>query len=146
VEVFNKKERSLREKCDYFDDYEKDVLKYYSLKANTHLYDKLAAKELKLRARLEEIIRCKDEYKINIAEIRVTIKEYYEMELALLAEYKRLLLNIRTDNATRQVYNQPIIEEQSEEAASTVQEQPSARRTERTRAVVQLRRDIIKEY
>jgi hypothetical protein len=69
------------------------------------------------------------------------------MELALLAEYKRLLLNIRKNNATRQVYNQPIIEEQSEEAASTVQDaQQSARRTERTRAVVQLRRDIIKEY
>lgn len=60
VEVFNKKERSLREKCDYFNDYEKDVLKYYSLKANTQLYDKLANKELKLRARLEEISRCKD--------------------------------------------------------------------------------------
>lgn len=69
------------------------------------------------------------------------------MELALLAEYKRLLLNIRKNNATRQVYNQPIIEEQSEEAASTVQDvQQSTRRTERTRAVVHLRRDIIKEY
>lgn len=69
------------------------------------------------------------------------------MELALLSEYKRLLLNIRKNNATRQVYNQPIIEEQSEEAASTVQDvQQTSRRTERTRAVVQLRRDIIKEY
>lgn len=69
------------------------------------------------------------------------------MELTLLAEYKRLLLNIRKDNATRQVYNQPIIEEQSEEAASTVMDaQQSARRTERVRSVVQLRRDIIKDY
>ena len=28
----------------------------------------------------------KDEYKINISEIRITIKEYYEMELAILAD------------------------------------------------------------
>jgi hypothetical protein len=35
------------------------------------------------------------------------------MELAMLTEYKRLLLNIRKGSATRQVYNQPIIEEQS---------------------------------
>lgn len=44
VETFNKKEKSLREKCEYFQDYEKDVLKYYSLKANCDLYDRLAAK------------------------------------------------------------------------------------------------------
>ena len=84
MEVFNKKERSLREKCEYFNDYEKDVLKYYSLKANTELFQKLTDKELRLRERLEQISRTKDEYKINIAEIRLTIREYYEMELAML--------------------------------------------------------------
>ena len=50
------------------------------------------------------------------------------MELAMLTEYKRLLLNIRKGSATRQVYNQPIIEEQSEEAASTILEQPTLSR------------------
>lgn len=77
----------------------------------------------------------------------MTIREYYEMELAMLTEYKRLLLNIRKGSATRQVYNQPIIEEQSEEAASTILEQPTlSRRSERTRPIVQMRRDIIKDY
>jgi hypothetical protein len=44
VEVFNKKERSLRDKCEYFNGYEKDVLKYYSLKANTELFQTLSEK------------------------------------------------------------------------------------------------------
>lgn len=34
----------MREKCEYFNDYEKDVLKYYSLKANTELFQKLSEK------------------------------------------------------------------------------------------------------
>ena len=49
VEIFNNKEKSFREKCEYFNDYEKDVLKYYSLKANTERYEKLSVKELRLK-------------------------------------------------------------------------------------------------
>lgn len=38
VEMYNKKQKSLKEKCEYFNDYEKDVLKYFSLKANIDQY------------------------------------------------------------------------------------------------------------
>jgi hypothetical protein len=38
VDEFNKNEKSFREKCEYFKDYEKDVMKYYSVKANVELH------------------------------------------------------------------------------------------------------------
>lgn len=69
------------------------------------------------------------------------------MELAILADYKKLLLNIRKGGAaSRQVYNQPIIEEQSEDAASSVQEPITTRRSERPRSIVQMRKEIIKDF
>lgn len=52
MQVYNEKEKKLRDKCDYFKDYEKDVIKYYSLKGNTELYEKLSSKELRLKAKL----------------------------------------------------------------------------------------------
>lgn len=33
----------------YFNDYEKDVFKFYSLKANSELQDKLQGKQIKLK-------------------------------------------------------------------------------------------------
>ena len=148
VDIFNAKEKSFREKCEYFNDYEKDVLKYYSLKANTERYEKLSVKELRLKERLEEIIRSKDEYKANISEIKVTIREYYEMELNIVSEYKKLLLNIRKNSSNNQVYNQPIIEEESEDAYSTVMEEPLSKRSEKLKdkTVVQLRKEIIRDF
>jgi len=39
VNSYNSKEKKFRENCEYFKDYESDVMKYYALKANTSLYE-----------------------------------------------------------------------------------------------------------
>jgi len=52
VNTYNEKEKRFREKCNYFKDYERDVLKYYSLKENTELYEILTSKEIKLKGKL----------------------------------------------------------------------------------------------
>lgn len=38
LNIYNAKESRFRKKCDYFNNYEQDALKYYSLKANSELY------------------------------------------------------------------------------------------------------------
>ena len=112
VEKYNQKQEDYEEKCEYFKDYEKDVLKYYSMRANTELFEKLKGKEEKLRQKQEEIYHLKDSYSISIAEIRISVKEYFEMEKNIVSEYKKLLLNIRKGalQEHRQVYNEPILE------------------------------------
>jgi hypothetical protein len=105
---------------------------------------------MRLKERLELIIPKKDLYKINIEEIKNTVVEFYNDELYAVSEYKLLLLNIRkgSKNNVNQIYNQPIIEERSEDANSTYWDGPTLKTSDRgkDRTIVQMRKEIIKEF
>ena len=62
MEQFNCQEKQFHQKCEYFKDYETDVLKYYSLKKNLELHEKLKLQEIQLRVKYEDLSRKKQEY------------------------------------------------------------------------------------
>lgn len=53
------------------------MLKYYSLKANVELSDKLQIQEMKLKQSQEHIFRKKQDYQAQVHEIRAGLKDYY---------------------------------------------------------------------
>jgi hypothetical protein len=91
------------------------VLKYYSLKSNVELHDKLQVREIRLREQREEIFRKKLEYQEHVHEVRANIKDYFELQKSIVSEYCRLLLNIRSkaNSSNNRNFVQPIIEEPS---------------------------------
>jgi hypothetical protein len=107
-------------------------------------------KEIRLKGRLEQIYQLQDEYKVNVSEIRVTEKEYFEMEKNIINEYRKLLLNIRRPNLqSNQIYNQPILEESEDNASAILDLPPKTGRSEKfplDRTIMAMRKEIIREF
>ena len=66
VEEYNKEQQEFEQKCEYFKDYEKDVLKYYSLKSNVEYHQILRIQEVLIKKKYEELFIRKQEYQQNV--------------------------------------------------------------------------------
>lgn len=63
---------------------------------------------------MEELYELKNDMKIAVSELRISIREYFEMEKSIISEYSSLLLNVRKSvKSNRNIY-EPIIEENSD--------------------------------